>query len=81
MKDSLYSKYYTELLTTTLRMNEQAKEKDLLRNRTNYGCVLALSQILRDMGHEVDVCVYGDGDYLISAKIVVDGEVKINFED
>lgn len=81
MKGTMYNKYYEELIQTAMRMNNQAKEKDLLRNRTNYGSVSTLSQILRDMGHEVDACVYGDGDYLISAKIIVNGETKISFED
>ncbi len=81
MKSTIYNKYYEELIETAMPMNNQAKEKDLLRNRTNYGAVSTLSQILRDMGHEVDACVYGDGDYLISSKIIVDGETKINFEN
>lgn len=81
MKDTMYNKYYEKLIEVAIRMNAQAKEKDLLRNRTNYGSVSTLSQILRDMGHEVDACVYEDGNYLISAKIIVDGETKINFED
>lgn len=81
MKDTMYNKYYEKLIETAMRMNSQAKEKDLLRNHTNYGSVSTLSQILRDMGHEVDACVYGDGDCLISAKIVVDGETKIDFEN
>ncbi|MBE6794954.1 MAG: hypothetical protein E7532_08505 [Ruminococcaceae bacterium] len=81
MKDTMYNKYYEKLISMVMMMNNHAKEKDLLRNHTNYGSVSTLSQILRDMGHEVDACVYGDGDYLISAKIIVDGETKINFED
>ena len=81
MKDTMYNKYYEKLIETAMRRNDQAKKKDLLRNRTNYGSVSTLSQILRDMGHEVDTCVYGDGDYLVSAKIIVDGEIKINFKD
>lgn len=81
MKDTMYNKYYEKLIETAMRMNDQAKEKDLLRNQTNYGSVSTLSQLLRDMGHEVDACVYRNGDYLISAKIIVDGETKINFED
>lgn len=61
-------------------MNSQAEQKDLLRNRVNYGVASTLASVLRDMGHEVDIRVYGDGDYLISAKIIVDGEVKVDYE-
>lgn len=79
--NTMYEKYYMAMFEATSRMNSCAKEKDLLRNHTNYGTSTAYASILQDFGHEVDICVYGDGDYLISAKIIVDGKEKINFED
>lgn len=80
MKNTMYEKYYMAMLNAVERMNDQAEEKDLLRNNTSYGAATAYASVLRDFGHEVDICVYGDGDYLISAKIVVDGEIKFDFE-
>ena len=81
MEETMYEKYYMAMFKAVNRMNSCVEEKDLLRNHTNYGTATAYASVLRDFGHEVDTCVYGDGDYLISAKIIVDGEVKINFED
>lgn len=75
----MYKKYYEQLLATLLRMNDYAKKKDVLRNHTNYGSATTLCQILCDMGHSVDTCVYGDDEYLVSAKLIVDGETKIEF--
>ena len=74
-------KHYMAMFEATTKMNSCAKEKDLLRNHTNYGTSTAYASVLRDYGHKVDICVYGDGDYLMSAKIIVDEKVKINFED
>lgn len=80
MKDTMYEKYYMAMFNAVERMNDQAEEKDLLRNHVNYGTASTYASILRDFGHEVDICVYGDEDYLISAKIIVDGEIKFDFE-
>lgn len=80
MKDTMYNKYYMAMFTAVDTMNNQAKDKDLLRNHTNYGTATAYASVLRHFGHEVDLCVYGEGDYLVSAKIIVDGEVKFDYE-
>lgn len=80
MQDTMYRKYYIAMFEAIIRMNEQAEEKDLLRNHTNYGTASAYASVIQDFGHEVDICVYGDGDYLISAQIIIDGEVKFDFE-
>jgi hypothetical protein len=78
--NTTYEKYYKVLLNAVSRMNNLADGKDLPRNHTAYGMAAAYASVLRDLGHEVDICVYGDGDYLVSAKLVVDGETKIDFE-
>lgn len=79
--NTIYEKYYSALLLAVNLMNSHAEGKDLPRNHTAYGTAAAYASILRDFGHEVDICVYGDGDYLVSAKLVVDGETKIDFEN
>lgn len=80
MKDTMYEKYYMAMFEAVERMNDQADEKDLLRNHVNYGVTTAYASVLRDFGHKIDLCVYSDGDYLISSKIIVDGEIKFDFE-
>lgn len=76
----MFEKYYENLIMAVDMMNSQAEGKDLLRNHTNYGRASVFASVLRDMGHEVDIRVYGEGDYLVSAKIIVDGEVKVDYE-
>lgn len=49
MKDTMYNKYYEKLISMVMMMNNHAKEKDLLRNHTNYGSVSTLSQIIRTL--------------------------------
>lgn len=79
---SLYNKYYWELYKAIDLMNNQVKDGDVLRNHTNYGCAIAIAQFLREFGHEVDLRVYGDGDYLLSDCIVIDGkEIKMKNEE
>ena len=80
MKDSMYEKYLSQLIATVIMMNEQAAEEDLLRNRVNYGAATAYASVISDFGHSIDICVYGDGDFLISAKIVIDGEIMSDFK-
>jgi hypothetical protein len=74
MNKTFFDKYYWELYNTVNLMNKQAKDGDLLRNRTNYGRASTIAQFLREFGHEVDLRVYGNGDYLVSDCIVVDGK-------
>ncbi len=80
MDKAIFNHYLERLCSSVMRMNEQAKGKDLLRNQVNYGVASTYATILNEMGHTVDICVYGEDDYLISAKVVVNGEIKINFQ-
>lgn len=48
--------------------------KDVLRNHTNYGAATAYADILSELGHDVDLKVYGDGEYLITNFISIDGK-------
>lgn len=82
MNKTVFDKYYWKLYNTVDLMNKQAKDGDLLRNRTNYGSATTIAQFLREFGHEVDLRVYGDGDYLVTDCIVIDGkELNMKVEE
>lgn len=62
-------------------MNNYEEQKDLERNRVNYGCAISWAQIMRDFGHDVDLIVYDSDGFLRVAKIMIDGKSLCDFED
>ena len=60
--------------------NQQANDGDRNRNHVNYGSASAIARIMTDFGHNVDIPVWDDNGFLRIPKIVIDGEVFIDFE-
>jgi hypothetical protein len=46
----------------------------------NYGSASAIARIMTDFGHNVHIPVWDDNGFLRIPKIVIDGEVFIDFE-
>lgn len=70
----MFEKVKLELIKHIDWMNKQYKSGDLPRNRTNYGIATVYAKTIREMGHEVDLRVYGEGDFLATDGIMIDGK-------
>lgn len=81
MKDTYFDNLKVRLFTDCSNANNYEEQKDLERNRVNYGCAISWAQVMRDFGHDVDLPVYDSDGFLRIAKIVIDGEVYVDFED
>lgn len=80
MKDTYFDNLKVRLFTDCSNVNSYEEQKDLERNRVNYGCAISWAQVMRDFGHDVDLPVYDSDGFLRIAKIVIDGEVYVDFE-
>lgn len=73
-KNTMYEEIFLGMYRSIDWMVQNYNSKDLNRNHVNYGSATAFASVLRSMGHEVDLRVYGEGDYLLTNGIVVDGK-------
>lgn len=80
MKETIFSTIKAAVIENARHVNDCARSGDVNRNHVNYGCVVAYTRILRDMGHSVDVAVWEDGNFLKIPKITIGPEV-FNFPD
>lgn len=80
MKDTYFDNLKVRLFTDCSNVNSYEEQKDIERNRVNYGCAISWAQVMRDFGHDVDLPVYDSDGFLRIAKIVIDGEVYVDFE-
>lgn len=80
MKDTYFDTLKVRLYTDASNVNHYADIKDVNRNHVNYGCAKTIAQVMIDFGHDVNLPVWDDGGFLRIPKIVIDGEVYINFE-
>lgn len=80
MKDTYFDNVKVRLFTDCNNVNNYEEQKDLERNRVNYGRAISWAQVMRDFGHDVDLPVYDSDGFLRIAKIVIDGEVYVDFE-
>ena len=72
---NMYKNYFDELKVRLFEScdwcNKQANDGDRNRNHVNYGSASAIARIMTDFGHN---------GFLRIPKIVIDGEVFIDFE-
>ena len=80
MKETFFGTIKTAIITDAGCVNDCARSGDVNRNHVNYGCVIAYTRILRDMGHSVDVAVWEDNGFLKIPKITIGPEIY-NFPD
>lgn len=55
-------------------MNDNYEQRDLNRNRVNYGVMTQALRTLRALGYDTESAVWGDGDFLICEKITINGK-------
>ena len=76
---TLFEKYYLNLGASLLLMNSNAESKDAKSNNLNYGKACVYAEILKDMGHKVELNVYvNDSKYLVTDKWKLDGREHNN---
>lgn len=70
--------YFEEIKERFIRnarkTNGAAKEKDIKRNRTNFGAFIAWMKVLQDMGHEVKIAAIEERGFVKIFTISIDGE-------
>ena len=80
-KENYYEEIKWRFIKSVMRTNDYAKDNDVNRNHTNYGCCTCWAQVLRDMGHEIEVPVYEDNGVLKIPFIRIDKEKILEFEN
>ena len=81
MKETIIDKLLNRAVDTANRMNEQAKDGDIMRNNVNCGALTEIIYMLNQIGIDIEECTWKDGDYFKCAKIKVSGKELISFED
>lgn len=71
-----FSDLKVKVIQAIWRMNQQAEEGDVQRNRVNYGYVQAYADVIRCMGHDTELnnCWENDKGCLVINKAKIDGE-------
>lgn len=73
-KNTMYEEIFLKLYNSVDWMVQAYNRDDKDRNHVNYGSATAFASVLQSMGHEVDLRVYGEGGYLLTNSIVIDGK-------
>ncbi|MDD2400904.1 MAG: hypothetical protein PHD60_01585 [Clostridia bacterium] len=71
MGETIFGKIKVNLFGAVTRVNNYASEKDTNRNHTNYGAVTAYADILRELGHEIEIACWEDDGYLKIEKVTI----------
>lgn len=79
-KENYYEEIKFRFIKSVMRTVDYAKANDVNRNHTNYGCSTCWAQVLRDMGHVVEMPVYGDNEFLKIPFISIDNEKILEFK-
>lgn len=74
MENIMIESLKTSLIKSAMWTNSNADDKDLNRNHTNYGATTAYANVLRNFGVNVDVPVYGDGEFLRIPKVIIESK-------
>ena len=81
MNSTYFDDLKIRLITYCSNVNNYEEQEDFGMNRVNYGCAISWAQVMRDFGHDVELIVYYSDGFLVVAKIMIDGEVYVDFED
>lgn len=75
--NNYYKLIKSRLITSVIMTNTYTKDNDVNINHIHYGCCTCWAQVLRDLGHNVDIHVYKENELLKISFISIDNE-KIN---
>jgi hypothetical protein len=73
--DHIVDRLKVDLLKAASEVNRCVTERDLQTNRINIGAAIACADLLRELGHDVDVEWWENGDFLQIRRVRVDGRV------
>jgi hypothetical protein len=77
----LIDKLKVDLITAASRVNYYSAEKDLERNRVNYGIANESSDILQFLKIDADAQCYEDEGFLKITKVIIDGKETVFMEE
>lgn len=72
MKENYFEKIRMRFIETAIATNDNAK--DVNRNHVNYCWCAGWAQVLRDMGHKINVSVQEDDGVLKIPFLIIDGK-------
>lgn len=81
MKENYFEEIKIRFIEAARWTNYNAKEKNVNRNHVNYGCCTCWGQVLRDMGHKIDVPERVDNGVLKIPFLAIDCKKIIEFPD
>lgn len=74
MKENYFEEIRIRFIGTAIATNDYAMDKDVIRNRVNYGRCISWGQVLRDMGHKINLSVQEDDGVLKIPFLIIDGK-------
>lgn len=72
MKESYFEEIRMRFIGTAIATNDYAMDKDVIRNRVSYGRCISWGQVLRDMGHKINISVWEDDGVLKIPFFIID---------
>ena len=79
-KENYFETIKWRFIKSVMRTNDYGEDNDVNRNHTNYGSCTCWAQVLRDMGHDIEMPVYEDNGVLKIPFISIDNEKILEFE-
>lgn len=73
--DQLIEKLKVDLLQSAMNVNACARAGDIKRNRVTYGVAIKCASVLRDLGCEVEVPAWENGDFMQIDEVTVNERV------
>lgn len=81
MERSIFEETKMEIYKAAEAVNYYADQKDLKRNRVNYGCLITWEKIIRQMGHDTNIAVWETEDELLRIPFVEIETYRMEFKN
>lgn len=76
MKENYFEEIRMRFIGTAIATNNNAIEKDVTSNLVYYGRCICWGQVLRDMGHEIEIPVQENDGVLKIPFLSIDGKIN-----
>lgn len=76
MKENYFEEIRIRFIGAAIATNDHAIEKDVVRNLVYYGRCISWGQVLRDMGHEIEIPVRENDGVLKIPFLSIDGKIN-----
>lgn len=81
MERSIFEETKMKIYKAAEAVNYYADQKDLKRNRVNYGCLITWEKIIRQMGHDTNIAVWETEDELLRIPFVEIETYRMEFKN